>query len=223
MRQICWMVRTWPSEKASLPSYSPRSRRAYARSKRGCRLWCDFFRLLTWLERARCDTTYRCVNANTQACASSPRAEDERAALHDQTKADLLSLSCGRRSETAGAPCRRVSTSRSLGRPPAPRARARRAAHAPDKCPPSSSPQSRSKRLGTARGRADCKRRATRDSNLGMRHYTTPHHARRSMHLRACAEKLRLSRLQCTRRHAPSRKRDAHRVACDAKRDGGPL
>ena len=60
-----------------------------------------------------------------------------------------------------------MSTSRSLSRerdPPA------RAAHAPDKCPPSSSPQSRSKRLGTARGRADCKRRATRDNLVSRRH-----------------------------------------------------
>ena len=63
------------------------------------------------LARAHTDaTTYTCVNANTHACASSPRAEDELLALHDQNKADLLSLSCGRRSETAGAPCKRVST-----------------------------------------------------------------------------------------------------------------
>ena len=109
--------------------------------------------------------------------------------------------------------------------PPRARSRTRRAAHAPDKCPPSSSPQSRSKRLGTAHSRADCKRRATRDSNHGMRHYTTPtprtsKHAPQMRHVRRSS---RWSRLQCTQRHAPSRQRDVHRVACDAKRDGGPL
>ena len=143
---------------------SPRSRPV---CERGLWLRLRHSLLLTWLERARCDylRLYRCVNANTHKLVRALRVPKTSARLFTirpkPTYYRLVVDGDQRLPERPADVCQRLDLSWYLcvwtpARPPAPTSVRK----------PSSPPRSRSKRLGTARGIADCKGRATRDSHL---------------------------------------------------------